>query len=208
VVMEAFHYRYHPLMTRVLGLLADGAIGRVRHVAAELSFPLPRFHDIRYRLDLAGGATMDAGCYAVHCVRQLGTGEPTVREAHAKLRSPGVDRAMTASLEFPDGATGTVRCSMWSSRLLGVSARAVGDRGELRITNFVAPHVFNRLRIRTAGSRWSEHVQGEPTYNYQLRAFVSAVRDGGAVLTPPSDSVANMRVIDDIYRAAGLQPRG
>ncbi|MCU1448270.1 MAG: hypothetical protein JWP02_440, partial [Acidimicrobiales bacterium] len=26
-------------------------------------------------------------------------------------------------------------------------------------------------------------------------------------LTPPSDSVANMRVIDDIYRAAGMQPR-
>jgi hypothetical protein len=26
-------------------------------------------------------------------------------------------------------------------------------------------------------------------------------------LTPPEDSVATMRVIDDIYRAAGLEPR-
>ena len=151
---------------------------------------------------------MDAGCYAVHCVRQLGTGEPTVVRARAKLRSPGVDRAMTASLHFPDGATGTVTCSMWSRRLLGVSAKAIGERGELRITNFVAPHVFNRLSVRCAAGRWSEHVQGEPTYHYQLRAFAAAVRDGTEVLTPPSDAVANMRVIDSIYLAAGLRPRG
>jgi predicted dehydrogenase len=208
VVMEAFHYRYHPLMTRVLGLLADSVIGRIHHVEAELSFPLPKFSDIRYRLDLAGGALMDAGCYAVHCVRQLGSGEPTVVDATAKLRSPGVDRAMTAWLRFPDGATGRVTCSMWSRRLLSVSAKAVGDQGEIRITNFVAPQIFNRLTVRTRAARWSERVAGEPTYNCQLRAFAAAVRDGAEVLTPPSDAVANMRVIDDCYLAAGLRPRG
>jgi predicted dehydrogenase len=208
VVMEAFHYRYHPLMTRVLDLLAAGTIGRVRHVEAELSFPLPRFNDIRYQADLAGGALMDAGCYAVHCVRQLGTGEPTVVAAQAKLRSPGVDRAMTASLRFPDGATGTVTCSMWSRRLLGVSAKAIGEQGELRVTNFAAPHVFNRITVRSGKGRFRERVLGGPTYNYQLRAFAAAVRDGTEVLTPPSDAVANMRVIDDIYLAAGLRPRG
>src|SRR6266550_158133 len=34
VVMEAFHYRYHPLTERVRQLLADGVIGTVRHVEA------------------------------------------------------------------------------------------------------------------------------------------------------------------------------
>jgi predicted dehydrogenase len=97
---------------------------------------------------------------------------------------------------------------MWSRRLLSVSAKAVGDQGEIRITNFVAPQLFNRLTVRTGAGRWSERVAGEPTYNYQLRAFAAAVRDGADVLTPPSDAVANMRVIDDCYLAAGLQPRG
>jgi predicted dehydrogenase len=207
VVMEAFHYRYHPLMGRVLGLIADGAIGRVRRVETELSFPLPRFNDIRYRLDLAGGALMDAGCYAVHCLRQLGSGEPEVISARAQLRSPGVDRAMTASLRFPDGAAGRVTCSMWSRRLLGVSARVFGDAGELSVFNFVAPHVFHRLSVRTAQRRWHERVPGEPTYVCQLRAFAAAVRDGGEVLTPAADSVYTMRLIDGIYVAAGLRPR-
>src|SRR5262245_17138757 len=91
-VMEAFHYRYHPLIARVLELLHAGTVGAIRRIETELCFPLPLFKDIRYRLDLAGGATMDAGCYAIHFLRVLGGAEPTVVEARAKLRSPQVDR--------------------------------------------------------------------------------------------------------------------
>jgi predicted dehydrogenase len=207
VVMEAFHYRYHPLMRRVLDLLDSGTVGTVRHVEAELCFPLPRFNDIRYQLGLAGGALMDAGCYPVHCVRQLGPGEPTVVEASAVLRSPGVDRAMTAKLRFPDGATGRVHCSMWSRRLVGITARVIGTEGEIRVLNYVAPHYYHRLSVRSGSGRWTERVPGESTYTHQLRAFLAAVRDGAEVLTPATDAVANMTVIDDIYRAAGLQPR-
>jgi predicted dehydrogenase len=208
VVMEAFHYRYHPLIARALALIDDGTIGTIRRVETELCFPLPRFKDIRYSLALSGGALMDAGCYAVHSLRTLGPGEPEVVSATATLRSPGVDRAMTAELRFPDGATGQVRASMWSSRLLGVSAKVTGTAGDLRIFNYLAPQVYHRLGVRTAARRWHERVPGEATYTYQLRAFAAAVRDGTPVLTPPADAVATMSVIDDIYRAAGLQPRG
>jgi len=207
VVMEAFHYRYHPLMARALELLRDGAVGEVTRVETELSFPLPRFSDIRYSYELAGGALMDAGCYAVHCLRTLGPGEPTVVRAKAKLQSSTVDRAMTAELRFDGGATGQVRCSMWSNRLLGVSARVSGAAGELRIFNYLAPQAYHRLTVRSHGRRHSERVKGEPTYTCQLRAFAAAVLDGRPLLTPPSDSIANMTVIDAIYEAAGLPLR-
>ena len=207
VVMEAFHYRYHPLMTRVLSLLADGTIGEIRRVETEFAFPLPRFNDIRYSLALAGGASMDAGCYAVHSLRTLAGAEPRSCRPGPALRSPGVDRAMVAELRFPGGATGQVRCSMWSRHLLGVSARVVGDAGELRVFNYIAPHVYHRLSVRTASRRWHERVPGEATYTHQLRAFRAAVRDGSAVPTGPEDAVATMTVIDSIYRAAGLEPR-
>ena len=49
-----------------------------------------------------------------------------------------------------------------------------------------------------------ERVPGDATYTHQLRAFVAAVADGATVLTPPGDSVANMRVTDAVYDAAGL----
>jgi predicted dehydrogenase len=206
-VMEAFHYRYHPLMHRVVDLLRDGAIGELREVRAALCFPLPRFNDIRYNLSLAGGALMDAGCYPVHCVRTLAGVEPEVVSATALLRSPGVDRAMEAVLKFPDGAVGRVRCSMWSRHLLSVSAKATGTEGSLAITNYLAPSIWHRLRITSRGRTWTERVAGEPTYTHQLRAFAAALGGNQTVLTSPTDAVANMTVIDSMYRAAGLRPR-
>src|SRR5262249_55576772 len=52
VVMEAFHYRYHPFARRMEELLASGELGEVQHVEAAVCFPLPRFKDIRYDLGL------------------------------------------------------------------------------------------------------------------------------------------------------------
>jgi predicted dehydrogenase len=209
VVMEAFHYRYTPLMRRVLGLIGDGAIGAVRQVRVSLCFPLPRFSDIRYRLDLAGGALMDAGCYTVHCLRQLGPGEPAVVSAQATMLRgrPGIDRAMRATFLFPSGATGEIVCSLWSRRVLAVSARVIGDAGELTVFNFVAPQVYHHLSVRTVARRWRERVPSESSYTCQLRAFADGVLRGRPVLTPASDAVVTMGLIDDIYRRAGLEPR-
>ena len=208
VVMEAFHYRYHPLARRMREVVESGALGPLRHVEASFCFPLPRFDDIRYQLDLAGGALMDAGCYAVHMTRLLGLEEPEVVSATAKLRSPDVDRAMVAELRFPSGHTGTVRCSMWSSSLLRIGARAVGDRGELRVFNPLAPQLVHRLTTRIDGRRRRERFPRRPTYAYQLDAFCAAVLRGEPTnLTPPADSVATMRVIDAIYQASGLALR-
>jgi len=207
VVMEAFHYRFHPLADRVLELIKDGTVGEVRHVAASLAFPLVKPGDIRYQLDLAGGATMDAGCYPIHALRTFGTGEPAVVDARAKLRGAGVDRYMTASFIYPDGSTGRMTASLWSTRLLSIGLRITGDGGEIRVLNYVMPHGYHRLTVRAGGTTSREHVPGEASYTHQLRAFLASVRDGAPVLTTPRDAVRTMRVIDDVYRAAGLAPR-
>ncbi len=203
VVMEAFHYRYHPLTARILELIADGAVGTVRRVQAAMCFPLYKRSDIRWQLGLAGGALMDAGCYPVHLVRTLAGAEPEVMRAAAKVRSPGVDRYIRSELRFADGRTGRVTAAMWSARLLDLSARVVGDKGEIRVINPYVPHRFHRLKVN--GRR--ERVRGEPTYTHQLRAFAAAVLRGAPTLTPPADAVANMKMIDAIYRAAGLDCR-
>jgi predicted dehydrogenase len=223
VVMEAFHYRYHPLAARLREIVAGGELGDLTHVEAWLCAPIPPSSDIRYRFDLAGGATMDVGCYAVHLVRLLGGEEPEVTSARALRASPDVDRAMTADLRFPSGHTGRIGCSLWSSSLLRTSARVVGTRGRLDVLNPFMPHLFYRLVVwtngvsgkangRANGTRRVERLPWatwrRPTYAYQLEAFCAAVQRGAPVATPPSDAVANMRVIDAIYRAAGMRARG
>jgi predicted dehydrogenase len=224
VVMEAFHYRYHPLARRmqevVLGRVADaddpgeraaagaGEIGPLRYLEASLCFPLPRFSDIRYSYQLAGGATMDAGCYAINWLRMLGPGEPEVVAAGAKLQSRGVDRAMSASFRFPGGVLGRMTTSMWSAQLLRLDAKAVGDRGVMRVLNYASPRPYNRLTVTADGYTRRERVSGESSYTYQLRAFAAAVLHGEPVLTTAEDAVANMTVIDAVYQAAGLPVRG
>jgi predicted dehydrogenase len=207
VVMEAFHYRYHPLTLRVEEIIASGELGTLQRVEADFCFPLPKFSDIRYDYALAGGALMDAGCYPVHMVRTFGGSTPEVVSAQAKLRDPRVDRAMVAELRFAGGHTGRIRCSMWSTDLLRISARVVGDRGEVRVLNPVLPQVIHRLSVRTADGKRVERVPRRTSYAYQLDAFAAAVLRGESVPTTPEDAVENMTVIDGIYRAAGLPLR-
>jgi predicted dehydrogenase len=207
VVMEAFHYRYHPLALRTEQIIASGELGTLKRVEAALCFPLPKFSDIRYNYSLAGGALMDAGCYAVHMVRTFGGSTPEVVSAQAKLHNPQIDRAMTAELRFPEGHTGRIRCSMWSPRLLQISARVVGDRGEAHLFNPVLPQYLNRLSIRSSGGKRVERFPRRPSYSYQLDAFAAAVLRGEPVKTTPADAIENMTVIDAIYQAAGLPLR-
>src|SRR5205814_2151364 len=99
-------YRYHPLAIRMREIVESGVLGVIRHVETRMIVVLPKQSDIRYALGLAGGATMDVGCYSIHQLRMLAGAEPTVRSARAKLRGPGVDRWMRADMAFPDGSTG------------------------------------------------------------------------------------------------------
>jgi len=213
VAMEAFHYRYHPLVPRLLEIIATD-LGSVRRIETRMCIPLPMRDDIRFQLDLAGGALMDTGCYAIHQLRTLAGAEPEVVSADAKERKSGVDRWAKAEMGFADGRTGSAECALWSGRLLSLGAEVTGTAGTMSVFNMTGPHYFHRVTVKTRDPRSGERtkrrekVSGEATYRHQLEAFASAVRgERDANLTPPSDSVANMRVIDAVYRAAGMEPR-
>ncbi|TQM26376.1 putative dehydrogenase [Nocardia bhagyanarayanae] len=207
VVMEAFHYRYHPLVSAAEKIIASGELGTLLRVEAALCFPLPKFSDIRYDYDLAGGALMDAGCYAVHMARVLGGENPEVEAAQAKLRGVDIDRAMTAQLRFPSGHTGHIRCSMWSADVLRVGATVIGEHGRMRLINPVLPHLGHLLTVRSESGRRVRRFGNRPSYDYQLDAFASAVLRGEPVPTSPDDAVQTMTVIDAIYQSAGLPLR-
>ena len=203
VLIEAFHYRYHPLFARLRAILAAGEIGEVRHLEAHFCIPIVQRKDIRYSALLAGGALMDAGCYTVSLLRHLAAAEPEVVSARAHWTRGGVDRALTAELRFPDGRTARLSCSLMSRWLLRASAKVEGTTGRMLVLNPYAPQFFHRLRVVTATGSRRERVPGAPTYDYQLRAFVAAVRHGVPMPTDAVDAIANTRVIERLYAAAG-----
>ena len=208
VVLEAFHCRYHPLAKRILEVVGSGVLGDIQHLEGAFCVPIPDRADIRYNLPLGGGATMDLGCYPIHWCRMVAGSEPIVLAGEVRQEPMGIDVAMTAELRFPGDVRCAVRCSMAAEAMLEARLRVEGSRGELTVDNPLAPHLGHRLRVRVDGDERIEQGEGGTTYDHQLGAFVAAVVDGEEQPTGGEDAIANMRVIDAVYRAAGLQPRG
>ena len=206
VVMEAFHYQYHPLAKRLVEIVRSGELGTIRNVDVSFSAPLWKRGDIRYQLALAGGATMDMGCYPVSLLRLLAPG-PRVISAEAKLSSPGVDRAMEAHFSLPDGGSAHIGCSMFSSSVLRMRAEVSGDNGKISVFNPFSPQYFHRMKVTTSLGTRKERFSRKPTYDYQLEAFAAAVEDGASFPTTAADAIRTMELIDAIYTAAGLSLR-
>lgn len=208
VLMEAFHYRYHPLVTEILALRDRGELGTLKSVTGEFVVGIDP-GDIRFQLPLGGGALMDLGCYAVHWLRTVTGAEPRVRSASAVEAGPAVDLEMSAELEFPDGTAGHVRCSMAEGVAFRASLVIEGTLAALEVDNPLAPHRGHRLRLRRPNQQprdWT--VTGMETYDYQLAAFLRAARGEETSLTGGADSINNMATIDAIYEASGLGRRG
>jgi len=211
VFFEGFHYYYHPLVGRLHEILRSGEIGALQRVESVVDMPAPPSTDPRWSLDLAGGALMDLGCYSLHSQRMLAPyagGEPTVTAAVGAERPghPGVDEWITASLQFPNGVTGTAGCNMASDHHQ-MSYKLIGSTGEAVITDFVNPHNDDRLIVTTADESRTEHLGSRSSYTYQLEAFSRAVRTGEPTRTDAAGAVATMQLIDECYRRAGFTPR-
>ncbi len=206
-LVEAFHYRYHRLIERTLAVIAEGKIGQVRSYEIRFIIPIVRGSDIRYRFDLAGGASMDLGCYAIHLLRTLAAAEPEVRSAIAVEGPPNIDRSMETELAFADGRTAHIECSMWSPKIARIGATIRGDKGSIKLFNFIAPQFYNRLTVKTKDGTQRETVRGPGSYTAQLSAFTTSIADGTPLPTEGADCIANMQTIDAIYAAAGLPKR-
>ena len=92
VVMEGFHYLFHPVTKRLHEVLAAGELGELRAVEVDTIMPAPADDDPRWSYDLAGGALMDVG--ATPCT-PIGSWRPGPAGGRASSR-PGARRGPAA----------------------------------------------------------------------------------------------------------------
>ena len=117
---------------------------------------------------------------------------------------------MDALLEFPGGVKAEISTSMVDELPPELHAELVvtGDKGKLAVVNPLSPHGGHELIVQTRDGQRSEELPGETTYHHQLRHVVSVLTGDAQPLTGGADAIANMRIIDAVYRAAGMLPRG
>lgn len=210
VVMEAFHWRYHPANVDLVDRVAQGWFGQITRVHAAFCFPLVNRHDIRWSRGLAGGSLMDTGCYPVNMVRAVmhaaGADEPEVTGAKAAFTGGGVDRSLKGTLQWAD-TVGSIRCGMFAPlHPADIHLKIDGTQGSVFVFNPLAPHLFGRAFFKRDGTRHVERADRTPTYQFQMEAFRDAILHGTPFPSTPQDAVANMAVIDALYEASGVTP--
>jgi predicted dehydrogenase len=205
-LVEAFHYRYHPIAAQLKQIALSGEIGDLVGADIRWTFDTPR-SNIRFDYDLAGGSLMDIGCYQIHFLRFLTGQEPTVTAARAELTSDQVDGAMVADLHFPCGLDARVESSMISKETTQIM-RIQGSKGELLCESPFLPQLGGRIRVVKGDVKTKVKIDRTETYVYQLRAFAAAVAGRTPAITGGDDAIRNMQVIDAVYQKAGLKVRG
>ena len=207
VLMDAFHYRYHPLFARMKDIVAKGELGTIASIDAAFHIPVTDPDDIRMNYHLGGGVTMDIGCYPISWVRHLAGTEPTVVSATAEVGPPQVDLFLETKMEAGNIAI-TTSADMRASASFRAEVTVRGSRGEMRVDNVVAPQMGHLLTLNVRGQTSHETVDRRTTYAYQLDAFIAAVEKDEPLWTDGNDAVAQMTVVDRCYEAAGLPIRG
>jgi predicted dehydrogenase len=197
--MEAFMYRHHPQTQRLLRMVQEGAIGRVRMIRAAFSFGARDRSDIRMSAALDGGALMDVGCYCVSGARLI-AGEPERVAAEQTVGGDGVDVAFTAALRFP----GHVLAHFDAALTLPPERdelEVIGDEGALFLDD---PWHCRRpvIELRRDGGTERDEVEGADPYRLEGENMSAAIRGEAAPLLGREDAVGQARAIEALYRSA------
>lgn len=207
-VIEAFHYRYHPLFVALLRMRDEGAFGTVRALTSEISDvrefdPRSIIHDPA----VGGGTLLHAGCYAINWMRALTGEEPSVESAGIERNPLGADAAIDTVLTFAGGIRGTLEATMAPGRSIKPGNRLTihGDRATATIENVIVPQYGHSVRMQSLGEpERAFTVAGNSSYDYQLSSVVSAIESGESLPTEGDELIFGMAAIDAVYRAGGL----
>ncbi|KAF7969451.1 hypothetical protein HWV62_27289 [Athelia sp. TMB] len=183
VLLEAFHYRFHPAIARVKAILDSGELGPIKDLDARLALPKGIFGaaDIRYDYALGGGAMMDMGCYTMNVIRFLSSSNPTevltaTSRTHASPSATEqlVDVATTATLAFPNGVTGSIFADLakpwWGFGLLptmpDISVKVTCERGDVELFNFPGPVFYHSITVNVKGAGGKDKKRTEKAYTF------------------------------------------
>ncbi|UJR26755.1 hypothetical protein I4U23_008070 [Adineta vaga] len=232
--MKALRLGKHVLCEKPLANNAE----EVREMVEEAKRQNPRFFkndDIRFQYSLGGGAQMDIGCYLVSMCRfivntynnrtEQNEGSFEIQKAEplrVSSTNPQIDHGMRSEFKL-DG----IQCNIhneftndWSFFKQQIIIEC--ERATITIAYLIAPVFYHYLTIRQRDNGQTRTIKNyadnQSTYYYQLRACIEAIRcfekedsiDKAYEIayTTGTSGIHNMKIIDEIYRKAGLVVRG
>ena len=207
-VCEAFMVRSHPQWIRARELVTGGRIGDLSLITGHFSYNRRDPNDVRSRVDYGGGVLLDIGCYPITMARWLFDAEP-LRVSAFMDRDPdmGIDRVTTGLVEFPGGRQLAFTCA--GQLVLHQVMHLYGSKGRLQLEiPFNPPHdravkmFVDDGRDLVGGGIETIEFPAANQFRLQADRFADAVQGKGEVPVTLEDSIANMEVIDALFRSA------
>jgi len=203
LISEAFMVTYHPQWIKVRELVADGAIGTLRHVQAAFTYFNKDAGNMRNQLSLGGGALPDIGVYPTVVTRFV-TGKEPIRVAATVERDPdfGTDRYANVRADF-DG----FELTFYVATQLAARQSIVfhGDKGYIEVLAPFNTGKYDHAKItlhNASHSSATEYNFGDVDhYRLEIEAFARAAQGENVPAFTLEDSVLNQKLIDAIYRA-------
>ncbi len=202
VLMEAFMYRFHPRIERLIAAVRAGELGQLRFVQASFTFTVTDPANIRLNLELGGGALMDVGCYAVNAARTLMGVEPGEVQARARWSKSGVDEQLVGTMRFEGGGMAQVACSLAAAR--SEDLLVVGEKGVARLRHAFVPTGQTVALEYQRPPEPPEVIAFEPVDSYQrmVEHFAACALQGEAPRYDALEAGANMAAIEALYASA------
>ncbi len=218
-MMEAFMYRCHPQIAKVIQLIKAGEIGDVRFIQAAFSFNATYNESSRMLANaLGGGGILDVGCYPVSLVRLIAGAavgkdfdDPIEVKGSGKLNpNTHTDEWAAATLKFPSNIVAQVSTGVQIGQ--DNSARIYGSQGWIHIPD---PWIPSRdgspvyIVLNKGGKAKKIKVTPDaPLYALEADAVANAVNMKRIEGMPPAmtwdDTLGNMKTLDAWRKEIGL----
>ena len=204
LVTEAIWTRYMPSRAIINNLLADGVIGEVKTLTANLSYMIADKERI-IRPELAGGALLDVGVYTLNFALMHFGNRITQKQSVVHLTETGVDGQNVITLSYEDG-----RLAVLNSGIYGLSDRQgifYGSKGCMVVDNINNPlevKIYDEKRKLVKTVAMPEQING---YEYEIRETIECMKKGEKECPAMTheDTLEVLRIMDEFRSEWGVR---
>ncbi|WP_119308888.1 Gfo/Idh/MocA family protein [Cohaesibacter haloalkalitolerans] len=203
VATEAFMVTYHPQWQLVRSLLADGAIGVLKHIQGVFTYYNVDPNNMRNQVELGGGGLPDIGVYPTVTAR-FATGKEPLRARASIERDPNFGTDIYANCQYDFGSFDmTFYCA--TQLALRQSMTFHGDKGMIEVSAPFNTLNYDAVSVSLYNASHSEvktwNFQTAYQYQLQVEAIGDRIAGEDVTLFSLESSRANQAAIDALYAA-------
>lgn len=203
LVTEAIWTRYMPSVNLINHLLADGVIGKVMTLTANLDYVIADKERL-IKPELAGGALLDVGIYPLNFALMHFGNKIAKKQSAVHLTKTGVDGQNVITLSYEDQ-----RLAVLTSGMYGLSDRQgifYGSKGWMVVDNVNNPlkvDIYNQDRKLVQTVSMPEQISG---YEYEIRETIECIQRGEKECPSMkhADTLEVLRMMDEFRREWGV----